>query len=62
MHPANCDEFPPVHNGVKETMLVEIQWPAIALRVALTIAAGILLGIERCKSAHAAGLRATLLV
>jgi uncharacterized membrane protein YhiD involved in acid resistance len=31
-------------------------------RLALTVAAGVLLGIERCKSGHAAGLRTTLLV
>jgi putative Mg2+ transporter-C (MgtC) family protein len=43
-------------------MAPEIHWPAIALRLALTVIAGILLGTERSKSGHAAGLRTTLLV
>lgn len=43
-------------------MPVEIHWPEIALRLALTIAAGGLLGLERSKTGHAAGLRTTLLV
>ena len=40
----------------------EIHWPAIVLRLALTILAGGLLGAERSNSGHAAGLRTTLLV
>jgi putative Mg2+ transporter-C (MgtC) family protein len=39
-----------------------IHWPAIALRLALTVTAGGLLGIERSRTGHAAGLRTTLLV
>jgi putative Mg2+ transporter-C (MgtC) family protein len=40
----------------------EIHWPAIALRLALTLVAGALLGMERSRSGHSAGLRTTLLV
>ena len=43
-------------------MPIELHWPAIALRLALTVAAGSLLGFERSKTGHAAGLRTTLLV
>jgi putative Mg2+ transporter-C (MgtC) family protein len=43
-------------------MSPEIHWPAIALRLALTVLAGGLLGAERSRSGHAAGLRTTLLV
>ena len=43
-------------------MPVELHWPAIALRLLLTVAAGSLLGMERSKTGHAAGLRTTLLV
>jgi putative Mg2+ transporter-C (MgtC) family protein len=43
-------------------MTPEIHWPAIALRIVLTILAGGLLGFERSKSGHVAGLRTTLLV
>ncbi len=43
-------------------MPAEIHWPAIALRLLLTVAAGSLLGMERSKTGHAAGLRTTLLV
>jgi putative Mg2+ transporter-C (MgtC) family protein len=39
-----------------------LHWPAIALRLALTLVAGGILGFERSKSGHAAGLRTTLLV
>jgi putative Mg2+ transporter-C (MgtC) family protein len=46
----------------KHLMAPEIHWPAIALRLALTVIAGILLGTERSRSGHAAGLRTTLLV
>jgi putative Mg2+ transporter-C (MgtC) family protein len=43
-------------------MMTEIHWPAIALRLALTVVAGAILGAERSKSGHPAGLRTTLLV
>ncbi len=43
-------------------MIPEIHWPAIALRLALTVLAGGLLGAERSRTGHAAGLRTTLLV
>jgi putative Mg2+ transporter-C (MgtC) family protein len=43
-------------------MVTELHWPAIALRLLLTVAAGGLLGMERSKTGHAAGLRTTLLV
>lgn len=43
-------------------MPTEIHWPAIALRLLLTLIAGGLLGIERSRTGHAAGLRTTLLV
>lgn len=43
-------------------MPLEIHWPAIALRLFLTVIAGVLLGAERSKTGHAAGLRTTLLV
>jgi putative Mg2+ transporter-C (MgtC) family protein len=43
-------------------MAVELHWQAIALRLLLTVAAGALLGMERSKTGHAAGLRTTLLV
>lgn len=39
-----------------------IHWPEIALRLALTIAAGTLLGADRSRNGHPAGLRTTLLV
>jgi putative Mg2+ transporter-C (MgtC) family protein len=43
-------------------MAIELHWPAIALRLILTVIAGGLLGAERSKTGHAAGLRTTLLV
>lgn len=43
-------------------MPVHIGWETIAVRLALTIIAGALLGIDRSKTEHAAGLRTTLLV
>jgi len=43
-------------------MPVELHWPGIALRLLLTVVAGGLLGAERSKTGHAAGLRTTLLV
>jgi putative Mg2+ transporter-C (MgtC) family protein len=46
----------------KSYMPAELNWPAIVLRLLLTVAAGSLLGMERSKTGHAAGLRTTLLV
>lgn len=43
-------------------MPLEIHWPAIALRLLLTVIAGAVLGAERSKTGHAAGLRTTILV
>jgi putative Mg2+ transporter-C (MgtC) family protein len=43
-------------------MLLHLQWFDIALRLALTVAAGGLLGMERSRTGHPAGLRTTLLV
>ena len=43
-------------------MPIELHWPAIALRLVLTVIAGGLLGTERSKTGHAAGLRTTMLV
>jgi putative Mg2+ transporter-C (MgtC) family protein len=43
-------------------MQVEITWQTIALRIALTILAGALIGINRSKHGNPAGLRTTLLV
>jgi len=40
----------------------EIHWPAIALRLALTLLAGAALGMDRSRNGHPAGLRTTLLV
>jgi putative Mg2+ transporter-C (MgtC) family protein len=40
----------------------EIHWPAIALRLVLTVIAGGALGIDRSRNGHPAGLRTTLLV
>ncbi len=40
----------------------EIHWHAIALRLALTVLAGGILGAERSRTGHAAGMRTTLLV
>ncbi len=40
----------------------EIHWQAIALRLALTVLAGGILGAERSRTGHAAGMRTTLLV
>jgi putative Mg2+ transporter-C (MgtC) family protein len=40
----------------------ELHWQGIALRLVLTVIAGSLLGAERSKSGHVAGLRTTLLV
>jgi putative Mg2+ transporter-C (MgtC) family protein len=43
-------------------MPLNIGWGEIALRLALTVAGGILIGINRSEHGHAAGLRTTLLV
>ncbi len=43
-------------------MSLTIGWWEIALRLALTVVAGALLGINRTEHGHAAGLRTTLLV
>ena len=43
-------------------MAPDIHWQQIALRLVLTIAAGGVLGMERSKTGHFAGLRTTLLV
>jgi putative Mg2+ transporter-C (MgtC) family protein len=43
-------------------MAPEIHWQQIAVRLVLTVIAGGLLGTERSKTGHAAGLRTTLLV
>jgi putative Mg2+ transporter-C (MgtC) family protein len=43
-------------------MPVNISWETIALRLVLTVIAGALLGIDRSKHEHPAGLRTTLLV
>lgn len=43
-------------------MPVELTWQPIALRLVLTVIAGALLGIDRSRHSHPAGLRTTLLV
>jgi len=43
-------------------MAPQIAWPVIALRLDLTVAAEALIGFERSRSGHPAGLRTTLLV
>lgn len=43
-------------------MALEIHWQTIALRLLLTVIAGGLLGFERSRTGHPAGLRTTLLV
>lgn len=43
-------------------MPTEIHWYEIALRLILTVIAGGLLGVERSRTGHFAGLRTTLLV
>lgn len=47
---------------IKPAMVAEIHWQAIAIRLVLTVIAGGLLGIERSRTGHVAGLRTTLLV
>src|SRR5262249_31941609 len=44
------------------SMPVEITWQSIALRLALTLAAGALLGANRSRHGNPAGLRTTLLI
>ena len=43
-------------------MPITIEWPEIALRLALTVVAGTLIGLNRSEHGHSAGLRTTLLV
>ncbi len=43
-------------------MPTHIEWPEIALRLFLSFAAGLLIGLNRSKYGHAAGLRTTMLV
>jgi putative Mg2+ transporter-C (MgtC) family protein len=43
-------------------MPLHLHWTEIALRLALTVAAGAVLGMERSRTGHPAGLRTTLLV
>jgi putative Mg2+ transporter-C (MgtC) family protein len=43
-------------------MPLNIGWGDIALRLALTVAAGMLIGINRSEHGHAAGVRTTVLV
>jgi putative Mg2+ transporter-C (MgtC) family protein len=43
-------------------MPLNIGWGEIALRLALTVVAGMLIGINRSEHGHAAGLRTTVLV
>jgi putative Mg2+ transporter-C (MgtC) family protein len=43
-------------------MTSELHWPELAIRLLLSILAGGLLGAERSRSGHPAGLRTTLLV
>jgi putative Mg2+ transporter-C (MgtC) family protein len=43
-------------------MPIEISWQTIAFRLLLTLIAGAVLGINRSRHGHPAGLRTTLLV
>jgi putative Mg2+ transporter-C (MgtC) family protein len=43
-------------------MTTELTWPDIALRLAWTLIAGFLIGLNRGEHGHAAGLRTTVLV
>ena len=43
-------------------MPLNIGWGEIALRLALTVVAGVLIGINRSEHGQAAGLRTTVLV
>lgn len=40
----------------------ELHWPAIAVRLILTLLAGALLGLDRSRNGHPAGLRTVILV
>jgi putative Mg2+ transporter-C (MgtC) family protein len=42
-------------------MPITIEWPEVALRLALTVVAGTLIGLNRSEHGHSAGLRTTLL-
>jgi putative Mg2+ transporter-C (MgtC) family protein len=43
-------------------MPTHLEWTEIALRLALALVAGLLIGLNRSKHGHAAGLRTTMLV
>src|ERR1700760_487804 len=43
-------------------MPLNIGWGEIAMRLALTVLSGVLIGVDRSEHGHAAGLRTTLLV
>ena len=43
-------------------MTPELHWPAIVLRLILTLLAGALLGVDRSRNGHPAGLRTVMLV
>jgi putative Mg2+ transporter-C (MgtC) family protein len=43
-------------------MSIELTWQMAALRLALTVAAGAVIGVNRGERGHAAGLRTTILV
>jgi len=43
-------------------MLTHIQWTDVALRLALTVLAGLAIGYDRSEQGKAAGMRTTLLV
>ncbi len=43
-------------------MSIELTWQAALLRLALTVAAGAVIGVNRGERGHAAGLRTTILV
>src|SRR5947209_3962697 len=43
-------------------MPLTVEWYEIAVRLAVTVVAGVLLGLDRSERARAAGLRTTLLV
>lgn len=48
--------------GPMEGMTTSLQWSDIALRLAVTAAAGIVIGLNRSEQGKAAGMRTTLLV
>jgi putative Mg2+ transporter-C (MgtC) family protein len=47
---------------ISNPMPTQIEWPEIALRLLLALAAGLLIGLNRSRHGHAAGLRTTMLV